>query len=148
MMRAQRGIPVVAAIAILCGCSRPANRVERVEVARIHSDLAPAEQIDHALSRLAYGARPGDADRVRRRGLENWIADQLTPENVDDAAADSLVARYVTLSMPTSDMVTTFRQLQLARRQRNDTTRPPAPVVPNQGRVQLALGEMGAAKLT
>jgi len=37
------------------------------------------EAVEHALSRLAYGPRPGDVERVQQMGLANWIDQQLHP---------------------------------------------------------------------
>ena len=42
--------------------------------------------IEHALSRLAYGPRPGEVDRVRHIGLSAWIEQQLHPDRIDDSA--------------------------------------------------------------
>ena len=47
--------------------------------------LSKDKQAVHVLSRLTYGPRPGDADDVRRIGVEKWIARQLRPEQVPDA---------------------------------------------------------------
>lgn len=39
-------------------------------------------RIEHALNRLAFGARPGDLERVRKFGLNRWIDDQLHPNRL------------------------------------------------------------------
>jgi uncharacterized protein (DUF1800 family) len=44
--------------------------------------LSSDRQVAHVLNRLAYGARPGDLDDVKRRGVETWIRAQLTPERI------------------------------------------------------------------
>ena len=44
--------------------------------------------VRHALSRLTYGPRPGDIDRVRHVGLGSWIDQQLHPSTIDDAELD------------------------------------------------------------
>src|SRR5581483_12083780 len=46
--------------------------------------LAPDQQIIHAISRLTFGPRPGDADEVRRVGLTKWIELQLHPERTTE----------------------------------------------------------------
>src|SRR5258706_10948324 len=43
------------------------------------SPLTPDQQILHALSRLGYGPRPGDVERVRRLGLPAHVGEQLSP---------------------------------------------------------------------
>jgi len=45
--------------------------------------------IRHALSRLTFGPRPDDVEKVRRMGLSTWIDRQLTPSKIDDHAAES-----------------------------------------------------------
>ncbi len=45
------------------------------------------QQIVHALNRLTFGPKPGDADEVRRIGLEKWIALQLHPERITESLA-------------------------------------------------------------
>jgi uncharacterized protein (DUF1800 family) len=76
----------------------------------------PDEQVQQVLNRLSYGARPGDAEKVRAVGVDKWIARQLAPERIDDAVAEQLVSHYATLQESTSDLVETFRQVQQARR--------------------------------
>jgi len=44
--------------------------------------LSKDKQAVHVLNRLTYGPRPGDADEVRRLGVEKWIARQLHPEQI------------------------------------------------------------------
>lgn len=77
----------------------------------------PEQQILQVLNRLAYGPRPGDVEQVRAMGVDQWIALQLTPDRIDDHAADSALARYHMLDTPTRDIVQAFRDAQRARRQ-------------------------------
>ena len=113
---------LVAVAAIGCaGGARPS-----VSVPKLKTELSREEQIDHAISRLTYGARPGDNERVKQMGLERWIALQLSPERLDDRSTDSLLERYSALDAETADLVSTFRQVQQERRQqqRADSMRP------------------------
>jgi uncharacterized protein (DUF1800 family) len=51
------------------------------------------DAVIHALDRLTFGPRPGEAERVRATGLAKWIDLQLAPDSIDDAAlADRLPA--------------------------------------------------------
>jgi uncharacterized protein (DUF1800 family) len=78
-MRTHRTLPFLVAIALLAaGVPTPA--------ANIPND---AGAIHHALSRLTFGARTGDADRVSAMGLTAWIERQLAPSSIDDAALAS-----------------------------------------------------------
>jgi uncharacterized protein (DUF1800 family) len=50
--------------------------------------------VEHALNRLAFGARPGQVEDVQRMGLARWIDQQLNPSSIDDSG---LAARIVPL---------------------------------------------------
>jgi uncharacterized protein (DUF1800 family) len=65
-------------------------------------------QIIHALSRLTYGARPGDVERVRAMGVSAWIDRQLRPRTIDDSATDRALAELTTLRMPISEALREF----------------------------------------
>src|SRR5204863_9086510 len=65
---------------------------------------APAPRDDnrailHALSRLSFGPRPGDLERVRALGLQAWIERQLRPETIDDTATERALADLASLRM-------------------------------------------------
>jgi uncharacterized protein (DUF1800 family) len=47
------------------------------------------QQVTHLLSRLTFGARPGDAAKVRAIGVDAWIDQQLHPDRVDDSAFEA-----------------------------------------------------------
>src|SRR5437764_15334241 len=49
---------------------------------RFDQKLSIDKQIIHVLNRLTFGARSGDADQVRRTGVEKWIDQQLHPERI------------------------------------------------------------------
>jgi uncharacterized protein (DUF1800 family) len=58
-----------------------------------------ADQILHVLNRLTYGPRPGDVERVKAIGVQNWIETQLTPSRIDDTAIAARLARLNTLNL-------------------------------------------------
>jgi uncharacterized protein (DUF1800 family) len=74
------------------------------------------QQVQQVLNRLGFGARPGDAARVRAMGVDRWIALQLAPDRIDDRAADAVVASYEGLRTPTADLVSAYTQGQQALR--------------------------------
>ena len=118
----------IAAFLVLCvACAGGgASSKPLVSVGPIRSELTRDKQIDHALSRLTFGARRGDAERVRSMGLERWIAMQLSPERLSDRATDSVIAKYAALNTPTSELVAAQREIQIARRVRQmDSMRSP-----------------------
>lgn len=69
-------------------------------------DLAPLsedEKIEHALSRLTFGARPGQVEEVRAAGLAKWIEAQLKPETLDESALEERLKAYPTLGLSAAD---------------------------------------------
>lgn len=72
------------------------------------TELTEDEAILHALNRLAYGARPGDVERIRQMGLAKWIDGQLDPKSIDDSALDQRLARYATLSVSSKQLLEEF----------------------------------------
>jgi len=73
------------------------------------------QQVAHALSRLTFGARPGDPARVRALGVDKWIEQQLHPERVPDSATDQFLSRYETLAMSSADLYREFPPAALVR---------------------------------
>ena len=60
-------------------------------------ELTADQQVRHALSRLTFGARPGDYDRVRAEGVDRWIDEQLFPERLPDSVGEAIAARWPAL---------------------------------------------------
>ncbi len=59
------------------------------------------QRIAHVLSRLTFGARPGDFERVKAMGIDAFIAQQLDPDSIDDPAAIAKLKKLPTLGMAT-----------------------------------------------
>jgi uncharacterized protein (DUF1800 family) len=90
-------------------------------------ELLPDEQVQQVLNRLTFGARPGDAERVRAMGVDKWIDLQLNPERIDDKNMDALMSRYAVYNMKTDDIVKDYAAVQQLQRKvkaaaGNDTT--------------------------
>src|SRR5215213_2553279 len=66
--------------------------------------LSEDQRILHVLNRMGYGARPGDVERVRAMGLENYVRQQLEPEKIADALAESKVRDLTTLQLSTAEL--------------------------------------------
>ena len=81
------------------------------------TELSPDEAILHALSRLAYGPRPGDIERVRQMGLAKWIEQQLNPNAIDDKGVEARLEDYPTLRMSTAKLIAEYPQAKPAVRQ-------------------------------
>ena len=53
------------------------------------TSLTEEQKIVHVLNRTGFGPRPGDVERVRRMGLQNYLDLQLHPLKIEDSAAES-----------------------------------------------------------
>ncbi len=84
----------------------------------------------HVLNRIGYGPRPSDLERVRQRGIQEYIEEQLHPERIADEGVQARLAGMTTLTLSTSELLERYQQPALqARRQRqqaaNSATVPP-----------------------
>ena len=71
----------------------------------------------HALDRLTFGPRPGDADAVTAEGVDAWIERQLHSSSIDDSALPPRLAQYRTLQMTPREIAQDFppnQRLKLA----------------------------------
>lgn len=79
---------IAPAIALaLAGCSsappRPLPPSPALPAADLRTQTADQQAV-HALSRLTFGARPGDLEAVHAMGVDRWIDRQLHPERIND----------------------------------------------------------------
>ena len=84
--------------------------------------LSEDQRILHVLNRLGFGVRPGDVERVKAMGIDNYIAQQLFPEKIDDSASEAKLQNLETLRMSTAELYEKYPQpAQLLRQlqQRN-----------------------------
>jgi uncharacterized protein (DUF1800 family) len=72
--------------------------------------LTEEQRILHVLNRLGFGPRPGDVERVRAMGVENYINQQLNPEKISDSVADNKVRDLSVLNMPTAELYEKYPQ--------------------------------------
>ena len=61
--------------------------------------LTDDQKIVHLLNRISFGPRPGDIDRVRKRGIDRYIEEQLHPERINDSRMDSLLESFPSIKM-------------------------------------------------
>jgi uncharacterized protein (DUF1800 family) len=107
----------VAATAIGAQTPKQSSPARPQSTAQQPNDLLPDEQIQQVLNRLAFGPRPGDAEKVRAMGIDKWIDAQLHPERIADPGADSIISKYAIYSMPTSDIIHDYGVVQQLQRQ-------------------------------
>src|SRR5437667_4865897 len=72
--------------------------------------LTEDQRILHVLNRLGFGARPGDVERVRAMGVDNYISQQLYPEKIDDSATEAKLKNLETLRMSTAELYEKYPQ--------------------------------------
>ena len=77
--------------------------------------LTPRDSAFHALNRLAYGARPGEADTIARFGVMRWIERQLDAEHIDDSHLAERERQFKILGYDRADLAGRFQD---ARRER------------------------------
>jgi uncharacterized protein (DUF1800 family) len=89
-------------IFLLAGKSTPPS-------APFHQSIPNDQKAEHALSRLTFGPRPGDVQRVEALGLKKWIDLQLHPERLPENPI--LAAKLLpldTLGMSTAKMLQNY----------------------------------------
>jgi len=83
--------------------------------------LTPAYKLNeeqralHALNRLTFGPRPGDLQKVMDTDVNDWIEQQLHPEEIADSVLDGKLGPLRTLRMSTRDLVRTFPNKNLVK---------------------------------
>ena len=122
------------------------------------SELSENEAILHALNRLGYGPRPGDVERVKRMGLENWIGLQLHPEKIAEPALQARLAQLPGANMNSQALLAAYPQPDVAakrmgisveeyRKQMDAESHPPQGGRPKPSKLpQEALSELQQAK--
>jgi uncharacterized protein (DUF1800 family) len=86
----------------------------------------------HALNRLAFGARPGDVDKIMSGGVDAWIDRQLHPERIEDRAVDERLAQLPTLRLSNAEILKTYYvPLQQARREAKGENVDPQELIKN-----------------
>src|SRR5258708_2220402 len=73
------------------------------------------KRVLHVLNRFAFGPRPGDVEKVRAMGLDQWFEQQLQPEKIDNSAMEARLEPFRTLKMSTSEMVANFPPPQVLK---------------------------------
>lgn len=70
--------------------------------------LSKEQKILHLLNRAGYGPRPGDVERVRKIGIEQYLDEQLHPENIADDLIASPILMLGTLQLSTPEIIQAF----------------------------------------
>jgi len=97
--------------------------------------------IEHVLNRIGFGARPGDVERVRAKGLERYIDEQLRPDHVADPAIDAKLADLPTVRMSSREIAQKIEEPQMEARKATKAGEPPTPQDVKANAVVLELSE-------
>ncbi len=109
LLRASGAVAVAAAVPTALAVDH--NRARRAWAARPVADMPAPDLPALLLSRAAFGARPGDVERVRDVGPDAWIEEQLDYEAIDVAEMDAaLVEVLPTLSWTPRNLITYGQQ--------------------------------------
>src|SRR5439155_14822463 len=112
------------------------------------------QTIHHALSRIGFGARPGDVEAVRVVGLQKYVDQQLHPERISDPNVTAHLVGMPSLRMSSRDIAEQYAMpLIEARREKkqeqtanNGVEQPKAPD-PVQQKANRVLVELGKQKM-
>src|ERR1017187_2268580 len=113
--KALRVLTCVVCLSVSMGIAVYAKKTAAVS-ANFSKPIARKDRIAQALNRLTFGARPGDAERVRKIGLKKWIDLQLHPERISEnpVLAEKLKP-FDTLTMPSDELVRNYPAPQIVR---------------------------------
>ena len=117
--------------------------VSSIAVAGLRAAPKPVDEatVAHALNRLAFGARPGDVERVRAMGLDRYIDQQLRPDRIADPGMDARLAGLTTLRMSSREIAEKIEQPQIEARKAKKEGEPPTPLDQRANSVVLELSQ-------
>src|ERR1041385_602362 len=99
-------VALIASAAVLFSAFVPGSFAKNAPTEKLKDE----QKILHVLNRLGFGARPGDVERVKAMGLQNYIEQQLHPERINDAVAEAKVKNLATLNMTTAELYEKYPQ--------------------------------------
>lgn len=80
--------------------------------------LSQRQKAELLISRITFGAKPGDVERALQMGLNNFLNQQLHPRAIDDSALEAKLQDLQTLSMSPEELAEDFPPpMQAKRRQ-------------------------------
>ena len=74
--------------------------------------LTERERALQLLDRFTFGERPGDVEHVLAVGSDKWLAQQLSPDSINDAVCDKRLQQYPTLTMTAAQALSVFPDRQ------------------------------------
>ena len=99
---------VLLGLSVLC-VSANAKKKTTEASAQFRQPLAGEQKVEHALNRLTFGARPGDAQQVEKMGLKKWIDLQLHAERIaENPLLTAKLAQLDSLHMSTAQLTQSY----------------------------------------
>ena len=114
----------------------PAKRANRTAPAK----LTQEQRALHVLNRLTFGPRPGDLQKVMAIEMDDWIEQQLHPDEINNSVLDARLNQFRTLRMSTLDLVQMFPTNNLVRSVEDGKT--PMPADPQRRAIYEVQGAM------
>jgi uncharacterized protein (DUF1800 family) len=114
--RGRRGAVIALCIGSCLGLSAAANAPYR----QFQKQIPKQERVVHALNRLTFGPRPGDAAQVKAIGLKKWVDLQLHPERIsENPVLLEKLKPLDSLAMTSEQLVTNYPPPQIVRQMVN-----------------------------
>ncbi len=106
----ERLIPQPSAAAKAIAENARSNNRDRRASASIASlsSLSEDQKILHLLNRAGFGPRPGDIERIKRIGIEQYLNQQLHPEDLTDDFLDKPLQSLGTMQMTGPEIAQNF----------------------------------------
>ena len=111
-MLLQRGAAILSIVALLASTFAVviSGQSMKAPASKSAAKLSEDQRILHVLNRLGFGARPGDVERVKAMGIDNYIAQQLFPEKIDDSASEAKLQNLGALRMTNAELYEKYPQ--------------------------------------
>jgi uncharacterized protein (DUF1800 family) len=112
-MRSKAAVLTAVAVATILAARQGVDST-RVTAAALPSD---DQAILHVLNRVGFGPAPGDVEKVRSMGLQQYIEQQLYPERIADAGMSARLTEFTTLTLSQREIAEQYEIPQLQQRQ-------------------------------
>lgn len=96
---------LTAAAVLSLGC---AGAYARAHPKQPKTALTPRQQAEHVLDRLSFGPTPGEVEQVQAMGVENWIEQQLHPDQIDDPALNVRLSEFPAMQLQLAQLMQIF----------------------------------------
>ena len=85
----------------------PFSSEQRLQMPYRKEGLSEREAAEHLLSRLGFGGRPGDIEKLLATGLDKWVLQQLE-HSLPDTELEKKLSGYDALALDNETIVNTY----------------------------------------